>query len=177
MTWEYTRSASGTVEQDADQSPRRNELPVSGCTRVEAAPQPRRRGWRPRNLPRARWTARAIGQRSGPADLTVRLNQIGQITVHGATVAVADDSGAGARELTIAGELATDDIVQLLVQTGAFDTEARAGSSPPHSATRSPRCRRGSRFSHRDRERGAGRGTARSSRSRPRVAPWRSLDR
>lgn len=63
------------------------------------------------------------GASSGPADLAVELARFGRITVFGAVVAVGDGSGAADRTLAIAGELATDDIVQLLVQTGAFDAD------------------------------------------------------
>jgi hypothetical protein len=42
----------------------------------------------------------------------------------------------------IAGELATDDIVQLLVQTGAFDADGARSIVAATLGTRSPRCRR-----------------------------------
>jgi hypothetical protein len=63
------------------------------------------------------------GSSSVAADLPVSLGTIGAITVYGAVIAVADGAGADDRRLTITGQLATDDVVALLVGTGAFDVD------------------------------------------------------
>jgi len=61
------------------------------------------------------------GMTTPAADFTVDLGSVGTVTVHGAIFTIDDGAGATDRRLRIAGDLATDEIVALLVGTGAFD--------------------------------------------------------
>lgn len=63
------------------------------------------------------------GMTSAQSDFPVTLGGVGTATVYGAVITVDDGAGASDRRLTITGELATDEIVALLVDTGAFDEE------------------------------------------------------
>jgi hypothetical protein len=61
------------------------------------------------------------GMTTPAADFPVTLSGVGSLTVHGAVITVGDGAGATDRRLTITGILVTDDVVGLLVATGAFD--------------------------------------------------------
>ncbi|MCA9680194.1 MAG: hypothetical protein KC464_34515 [Myxococcales bacterium] len=61
------------------------------------------------------------GSTTTAADFPVSLGSVGGVTVYGAVITVADGAGPDDRRLTMTGELATDDIVALVVGTGAFD--------------------------------------------------------
>jgi hypothetical protein len=63
------------------------------------------------------------GMTTAAADFPVTLGGVGSATVHDAVITVGDGAGSADRRLTITGELATDEIVALLVGTGAFDEE------------------------------------------------------
>jgi len=61
------------------------------------------------------------------ADLAIRLSHLGTVTIYGATITTADGTGPTDRHLALAGELSTDEIVQLVVTAGGFDADgARA---------------------------------------------------
>jgi hypothetical protein len=61
------------------------------------------------------------GATSGPEDLRMELTNVGAATVFGAVITLADGGGPDDRRATITGELSTDEIIQLLVDTGGFD--------------------------------------------------------
>lgn len=61
------------------------------------------------------------GLSSGPADMPVSLDNVGDLTVFGAVITVGDGTGPDARTLTINGEMSTDEIVATLVSVGGFD--------------------------------------------------------
>ena len=63
------------------------------------------------------------GAATAASDFPVTLGGIGTATVYGAIFTVGDGAGPDDRRLTITGELATDEIVAILVGTGAFDEE------------------------------------------------------
>ncbi len=67
------------------------------------------------------WRRDRSGMTSGPADMDITLNNIGELTVYGAIITVADGSGPTDRRLSISGELSTDEIVATLVSVGGFD--------------------------------------------------------
>ncbi|HEY4057271.1 MAG TPA: hypothetical protein VGM39_11720 [Kofleriaceae bacterium] len=60
---------------------------------------------------------------SATFDLSVELKNVGVATVYGAVVTVADGTGPTDRKLTVTGELSTDEIIQLIVNTGGFDAD------------------------------------------------------
>ena len=61
------------------------------------------------------------GMTTAAADFPVTLGGVGSATVQDAVITIGDGAGPDDRRLTITGELATDEIVALLVGTGAFD--------------------------------------------------------
>ncbi len=58
---------------------------------------------------------------TGAQDLTAALGSVGAITIFGAQIAVADGADAMHRQLTITGELSTDEVIELVVTAGGFD--------------------------------------------------------
>ncbi len=58
---------------------------------------------------------------TGAQDLNAALGTVGSITISGAQLAVADGTDAMHRQLTITGELSTDEVIDLVVSAGGFD--------------------------------------------------------
>ncbi|CAN5910400.1 hypothetical protein BH11MYX2_BH11MYX2_32930 [soil metagenome] len=67
--------------------------------------------------------AARTGNVSASFDLSVELKNVGVATVYGAVVTIGDGTGATDRRLTITGALSTDEIIQLIVNTGGFDAD------------------------------------------------------
>ena len=59
--------------------------------------------------------------RSGARDLTAALGSVGAITIYGAVLVVAEGADAMHRQLTVTGELSTDEVIGLVVSAGGFD--------------------------------------------------------
>ncbi|HEY4176399.1 MAG TPA: hypothetical protein VGM90_06190 [Kofleriaceae bacterium] len=67
--------------------------------------------------------AARTGNVSASFDLAVELKNVGVATVYGAVVTLGNGTGSTDRHLTVTGELSTDEIIQLIVNTGGFDAE------------------------------------------------------
>jgi hypothetical protein len=68
------------------------------------------------------WRGEREGGQAGPADLTLSLRRLGDLTIREARVQI-DLPRAAARpaQLSIKGRLRTDDIIALMVKTGGFE--------------------------------------------------------
>lgn len=61
------------------------------------------------------------GLTSAMGDLVLELRQVGTVTIYGAVITLGEGTGATDRKLAITGELATQEIIDLVVATGGFD--------------------------------------------------------
>lgn len=57
------------------------------------------------------------------ADLSLQLSHLGAVTIYGATITTSDGAGPTDRKLALAGELATQEIIDLVVTAGGFDPD------------------------------------------------------
>ena len=63
------------------------------------------------------------GMVSGPADLALSLQNVGDLLVHDAVLTVGEGAGSDERTLLIEGEMMSQDIIDLLVGVGGFDQD------------------------------------------------------
>lgn len=61
------------------------------------------------------------GNAAAAGDLVLVLRGVGQVTVHGAQMSVADGSGPEARELVVEGIMVVQEVIDLLVSVGGFE--------------------------------------------------------
>lgn len=62
-----------------------------------------------------------VGASTVPSDLSLNLKTVGAITVFGAVFTIDDGTGLADRQLSITGELSTEEVVQLVARSGGFD--------------------------------------------------------
>lgn len=61
------------------------------------------------------------GMAAERGDLVLELRGVGRVTVYGASMTVADGGGVEARQLTVEGEMVTQEVIDLLVSVGGFE--------------------------------------------------------